>query len=201
MGTYQPYSTRLARGTLPMFHSQGTSHHYMRMEHAANVEALGMAAASAMVGIAGWIGGEGLVSVTGAIALIVGIFIWIARRLTLRHRRTHTPGMIFLSREGIGAIFPSGHSTHLGWSGISARELRLGRLPENQQPECAALVGLKLKDARGSSIYITHDLDGYNELLEILLDLDVPIGATRDPILGAHGTFTDWQSDLERRAG
>jgi hypothetical protein len=60
--------------------------------------------------------------------------------------------------------------------------------------------GLALRSAAGTTIYVVDDLDGYNELLDILAEMGIPVKSFSSRLLGAHGTHPDWRGHLETHA-
>jgi hypothetical protein len=109
--------------------------------------------------------------------------------------------MIFVSDDGVGAILPNNSSMFVEWHGLVAHEfcyLR-GRLPNNVCIADNAMRGVMLESPAGLRLYLTHDLDGYEELLEIIVELEIPIHVAGSSILNARGGFIDWRRKLERR--
>jgi hypothetical protein len=185
-----------------MFHSSVAWERYARMERLMDVESIGVLCAGAMIGAAGWLGREMEVVIAGAVIFIAGVITWSYRRVRLFRRRRETPKMILVSEEGINAILIDNSTVGIEWAGTSAHEfcyLR-GGLPDNIYVADTAMRGMMLQDAHGQRLYLTQDLDGYEDILRILLELDVPIEVVSTNYVGSYGSFTYWRNNLERRA-
>lgn len=205
MATYnRPYSARLARGTLLMLHGPLMSSRYMHLGHSVTVESLGVIGAGTSVAFAGWFVDIFAIWLVGTLALVGGLAGWMARRTRLMFRRRRTPGMVFVSESGVGAIMPDTTSIFVQWACLQAHVVRYPRplVPfRTGSTPCSTgdMHGLLLKGPRGRRIYITHDLDGYNDLLDILIDMNVPIKWPEEAPSSAHGGFIEWKKGLERR--
>jgi hypothetical protein len=184
-----------------MFHPSTTWIRYARIERVMDTESTGVLCAGAAVMLAGMVREESLLLMLGIAIFITGFTTWTIRRYALLRRRGETPRMVFVSDDGISAILPNRSSMRLRWNGLSAHEFChiRGGLPGKSNASDTAMRGMMLKNAIGQRLYLTHDLDGYEEFLEILVDLDVPVHATSHTFVSSRGSFTDWKRNLERR--
>ena len=167
-----------------------------------DIESTSILLAGGMFLLAGALRKDLITFIAGALIFISGVVSWTTRRIAHLKQRSQSPLTVFVSEEGINAALPGNMSVRMCWSGITAREFRYfrGGLRGKRHARDKAMRGMLLKDAIGERSYVTSDLDGYKELVEILVELDVPVHAAGGAFRGATGSLADWRQNLERRA-
>jgi hypothetical protein len=206
MDSLRPYPTQLQRGTLLLLHAPDTHHRLTAREQTVHAESIGIAMGGAVAQAIGWMFMEPAAFAIGGILLAMGLFSWIFRLGLLRQRAMNIPGMLFVSKEGIEALLPDTRSTTLAWEGLQATSITFFR---HISPRITVLTsrhmvhrttGLALRSASGTTIYVVDDLEGYNELLDILAEMGIQVKSFSSRLLGAHGTHPDWRGHLETDA-
>ncbi len=188
-----------------MIHSPAVHARYAHIRRLIIFESIGIIGAGLLAGAMGVLGREPIVTDCGIAAVVLGVISWIIRGLRAGFRRRYTPTILLISEEGIGAILPNTSSLHLRWSDIRAREIRMqadsSAVPTREddliagdQPRCS----IQLKGYDRQRLYLTEDLDGYNELLEILNELEIKVRPSGSPRL-RFGISHDRPNGLERR--
>lgn len=203
MHTHEPYSTRLARGTLLMIHSPTVGVRYAHLRRLIALESAGIAGVGLLAASLGWLGREPVVLLAGLLAVVTAAFSWIIRSARILYRHRRTPTMLLISEQGIGAILPNTSSLQFQWKTMCARTIHLQARMRAVPPQGRAgwngegwSRGLMLK-GEGGRLYLTCDLDGYNELMEILADYNIPLAPPRR--LNPQGDDAGLRSGLERR--
>ena len=154
----------------------------------------------------GWIFMEPAAFAIGGVLLALGLFSWIFRLGLLRQRAMNIPGMLFVSKEGIEAILPDTRSTTLAWEGLQATSITFFRYVSprislfRSKHMVHRTTGMALRSAGGTTIYVVDDLEGYDELLEILAEMGVHVKSFSSRLLGVHGTHPDLRGHLETDA-
>lgn len=199
MPAFRQHSTRLERGTLVMFHEPAMWLRYRRIERLIDVESTSILLAGAGLLLAGGVRASLLFFIAGAAVFVAGVITWSIRRLRHLKQRSESPRMIFISDEGVSAALPGLSTVRMRWNGITAREFRnlRGSLPGKRRVADRAMRGMMLKNAIGQRIYITNDLDGYKEFLEILVELDVPVQTAGGTFKSSKGSFADWRRNAQ----
>jgi hypothetical protein len=138
--------------------------------------------------------------VGGMMMLVSGLLSWGIRLRLLRLRSSSTPGMLFISREGIEAILPDNSGVSLKWLHIEATRIvfqrahffrKLTHSPGFHER------GISLRAPGGQTICLTEELSGYGELLDILDDLGIPLVSASSRAIGIQGGHSDWRHRLE----
>lgn len=199
MGIIRPYSVHLARGTLLMLHSPAVSGRYAHMRRGIITESVCMAATGFIVMLTGFRADLPAAVPAGLMIMVMAAVTLCVRSLRLRYRRSHTPGMIFVAKDGLGAIMPDTSSVLFRWGVLKGREIRLGGGAEEgtSAGDGGKEHAIMLK-ANGTRLYLTRDLDGYDRLRDILRDLKVPFTFCRRPSVRtesralAHRTGITW---------
>lgn len=189
MDTYEPYSARLARGTLLMIHSPTVGVRYAYLRRLIAIESAGIVGVALLAASLGWLGREPVVLLAGLLAAAAGILSGVIRSVRLLYRHRHTPSMLLISEQGVGAILPNTRSLQFQWKNLHARTIHLQPRMRAVPPQGGTRRdgegwsrALMLK-GKGGRLYLTCDLDGYNELMEILADYNIPLAPVRRSIL------------------
>ncbi len=203
MHTHEPYSTRLARGTLLMIHSPTVGVRYAYLRRLIAFESAGMVGVALLAASLGWLGREPVVLLGGLLVAATAIISWVIRSVRVLYRHRRTPTMLLVSEQGVGAILSNTRSLQFQWKSLYARTIHLqarmravppqGGTRQNGEGWSRALM---LK-GKGGRLYLTCDLDGYNELMEILADYNIPLAPARKII--PPGADAALRSGMERR--
>jgi hypothetical protein len=184
-----------------MVHSPEVSVRFARMEKSIHSGSLGVLAGGSLLFAAGWIVVVAPLLLLGIGVLVIDCMSWMIRLHLLRQRRQSTPGMIFISQDGVEAILPDNSGIQLKWGEIEVTRItlqrRIGVLALRTYPLHER--GITLKSSRGM-ICLTEQLSGYGELLDILADLGIPVASPSSRLLGIQGGYSDWHHRLEYRA-
>ncbi len=181
MEILRPYSSRLTRGTLLLIHSPALRLRYARIRRGITVDAVSLVASGIVVALAGWIGNAPAAIAAGMVTSLAAICLWGIRTGQIRFRERNTPAMLFVAESGISAIMPDSSTRNFRWSQLSAHEAGfrpsvLATYDVRRQRE--DLLGLMLKCETGCRLYLTRDLDGFADLLEVLVEMNVPMSST-----------------------
>ncbi|HVZ40430.1 MAG TPA: hypothetical protein VHI13_14220 [Candidatus Kapabacteria bacterium] len=175
---FEPYSARLAHGTLLLMHGPILRHRFAAIRHGIMLDAFGFLLAGGIVSGAGLLGGVLQVMLTGIAIILMSGILWCWRTYMMHRRQHETPTMIFVSNEGISGIMPDNRSITIGWPGLSAHEtwstpsLLSSRTTEQDR---RAWHGLMLRGSGRERIHLMHDLEGFEDMLCVLADLAVPL--------------------------
>lgn len=152
----------------------------MRVRRGIIVDSTGLAIGGLAAGIVGLVAGMMLLTVVAAVIMLTAAVLWSVRMTVTRYRERRTPTMLFVSVEGVSAIMPDAATVSMVWPEISAHEARfrpglLVSYDNVYQREEGR--GLLLEGGAGKRLYLTRDLDGFADLLEVLAELDVPLSS------------------------
>jgi hypothetical protein len=176
------------------------------MERTIHIESAVLAIAGLALQLAGWIASEPGILLGGVFLSCCGLFAWVLRLGLLRQRIVNIPGMVFVSQQGVEAILPDTHAVSLSWDGLRARQITLHRrfLPKLRLVTSARRFrhrsnGLALRSAAGITIYVTDELDGYDEFLDILDEMNIRLESFSSHFLGVRGAGGDVRRRIERQ--
>lgn len=174
----EPYSERLAHGTLLLTHGPIVRHRFATIRRGIMLDTLGFLLGGVCAATAGLFAGITEVTLTGAGAIFLSGIHWCVRTAIMNRRQRATPSIIFVSDDGISGIMPDNHSITIAWHGLTAHETHFtpSILSSNTTAsDRMAWRGLLLKGDGKERIHVMHDLDGLDDLLCVLADLSVPV--------------------------
>ncbi len=158
-----------------MIHSPALARRYGMMRRGIAFDSLCVLIMAALAMFAGWAGQAEPLLAFGVTLAVIAVGMWIIRSLRIGYRARHTPTMLFINMEGITGVMPNTRARFVRWHAMQAHALRLAPRVAARGRMRAPAVGLLLRGERHERFYVTRDLEGFDELLDVLVDMDVPV--------------------------
>lgn len=161
-----------------MIHSPALARRYGMMRRGITFDTLCVLVMASLAMFAGWAGRAEPLLAFGVTLAATALGMWIFRSLRIGYRARHTPTMLFVNTEGITGVMPNTRARSVRWHSMRAQALRLAPRIAARGRMRAPAVGLLLRGERRERFYVTRDLEGFDELLDVLVDMDVPVHTT-----------------------